>query len=93
MCDCMPEKMPPGFASRVAVSIVVGLGWLLFLVIHLAFYAEGFNIYKNLAIILASILVVAAILAPVWVHWGMKYGPRYAREWERPPRRRPRRRK
>jgi len=85
--------MPPGLASRVAVSIVVGLGWLLFLVIHLAFYAEGFNIYKNLAIILASILVVAAILAPVWVHWGMKYGPRYAREWERPPRRRPKRRK
>jgi len=81
--------MPAGLASRVAVSIVVGVGWLLFLVIFLGFYAEGFNIYQNLAIILASILVVGAILGSMWTYWGIKYGWK----WEQSTRRRSKRRK
>lgn len=64
--------MPPGLAPRVAVSIVVGIGWLIFLIIFLFFYAEGFNIYQNIAIFLVSILVVGAILGPIWAHWGIK---------------------
>jgi len=67
-------EMPPGGAARVAVSIVVGVGWLIFLILFLAFYAEGFSIYKNLAIILASILVMGAILGPMWAYWGIKTG-------------------
>jgi len=86
----MPEKMPPGLASRIAVSIVVGVAWLLFLVIFLFFYAGGFNIYQNLAIVIASILVVFAILGPMWVYWGIKVASKYG-EWGR-PRRRARRR-
>ena len=38
-------EMPPGGAARVAVSIVVGVGWLIFLILFLAFYADGFRIY------------------------------------------------
>lgn len=83
----MPE-MPPGHASRVAVSIIVRVGWLIFLVIFLAFYAEHFSIYKNLAIIVASILVMFAILAPIRAYSRIKYG------WRRnyPSRRRRRQR-
>ena len=65
-------EMPPGGAARVAVSIVVGVGWLIFLILFLAFYADGFSIYQNLAIILASLLVVGAILGPMWAYWGIK---------------------
>ena len=78
----MPEKMPPGLASRIAVSIVVGITWLVFLIIFLAFYADRYSVYQNLAIFLASVLVVAAILGPMWVYWGIKVGPRYAERWE-----------
>ena len=67
-------EMPPGGAARVAVSIVAGVGWLIFLILFLAFYADGFSIYQNLAIILASLLVVGAILGPIWAHWGIKTG-------------------
>lgn len=79
--------MPAGLASRVAVSIVVGVGWLLFLVIFLGFYAEGFNIYQNLAIILASILVVGAILGSMWTYWGIKYGWKWEQSTRRSKRR------
>jgi len=83
--DNMPEKMPPGLASRVAVSIVVGVAWLVFLIIFLAFYANNFNVYQNIAIFLASVLVVGAILGPMWVYWGIKVVPRYAEKWGRGP--------
>jgi membrane protease YdiL (CAAX protease family) len=79
----MTEKMPPGLASRVAVSIIVGISWLVFLVIFFAFYADRFSVYQNLAIFIASVLVVGAIMIPMWVYWGIKVGPRYAERWER----------
>ena len=79
----MPEKMPPGLASRIAVSVVVGVAWLVFLVIFFAFYADRFSVYQNLAIFIVSVLVVGAILGPMWVYWGIKVGPRYAERWER----------
>ena len=79
----MTEKMPPGIASRIAVSIVVGIAWLVFLIIFFAFYADRFSVYQNLAVFLASVLVVGAIMIPMWVYWGIKVGPRYAERWER----------
>jgi hypothetical protein len=66
-------EMPPGIASRVAVSIAVGVGWLIFLVVFLFFYASNFNVYQNLAVFIISILVVGAILGPMWAYWGIKY--------------------
>ncbi|MEW6592172.1 MAG: hypothetical protein AB1305_00565 [Candidatus Hadarchaeota archaeon] len=71
--------MGPGFGWRVAVSAVVGLGWLIFLVWFLFFYAQNFTVYQNLAILVMSILVVGAILAPIWILWGIKT----ARAWEK----------
>lgn len=78
----MSEKMPPGLAPRVAVSAVVFFGWLIFLVLFLAFCAGSFTIFQNLAIILVSILVGIAILAPMWITWGMKYGKQMEKEWK-----------
>jgi len=57
---------------RAAVSAVVGIGWLIFMIIHLFFWAKYYTIYENIAIFLVSVLVVAAILAPIWIIWGIK---------------------
>jgi hypothetical protein len=70
---------PPGLASRITLTIVVGLGWLAFLVIFLWFYGWELGISKSLAILILSILVVCLILIPVWVHWGLTT----AQAWER----------
>ncbi len=75
------RKKPPGGAAKVAVSIVMGVGWLIFLILFLAFYAEGFSIWENLAIVLASILVKGAIRGPMWAYWGLKIG----RAQKKPP--------
>ncbi len=70
-----------GFAWRVSLSIIVGCGWFIFLIIWLLFYAGGFNIYQNIAIFLVSILIVGAILGSSWASWGLKYGYKYHDEW------------
>ncbi|MDI6642885.1 MAG: hypothetical protein QMD95_02405 [Candidatus Hodarchaeaceae archaeon] len=82
-CEDWKGEMPPGSASRTAASIVVGIGWLIFLVLFLWFYAEGLGIYKSLAIFVLSILVVGVILALMWVSWGIKT----ARVWKKKVRR------
>ena len=64
----------PGFTWRVSLSIIVFFGWLVFLIIWLFFYAVDFTIYQNIAIVLASILVVMGTLGASWASWGLKYG-------------------
>ena len=73
MTEKWPEgQMPPGGAWRAAVSAVVGIGWLIFMIIYLFFWAKHYTIYENIAIFLVSVLVMAAILAPIWIMWGIK---------------------
>ena len=54
----------PGFAWRVSLSIIAGLGWLGFVILWLFFYASGFSIFQNLAIVLVSVLLLGAVLGP-----------------------------
>jgi len=68
----MTEKKSPSLASRVVVSILLVVGWLVFLVIFLAFHVPGFGT-QNLAIILASLLVVVAILSAMWAQLGIMW--------------------
>jgi hypothetical protein len=73
----------PGFGWRVGISILVGCGWLIFLIVWLSFYATDLSIYQNIAIFITSILVVGAILGSSWVSWGVKYGYKYGRDWDK----------
>jgi len=70
----------PGFGWRVSLSILVGVGWLIFLVLWLFFYAELFSWEKNIAIFLLSILLVGAILGIPWTIWGVRFRTRQENE-------------
>ncbi|UCD92909.1 MAG: hypothetical protein JSV43_03040 [Methanobacteriota archaeon] len=59
----MRRKSP---AWRVPLSTAVGIGWLVFVIIWLFFYAGGFHIYQNIAIVLLSLLVSGLILGTAW---------------------------
>ncbi|TET91986.1 MAG: hypothetical protein E3J35_00545 [Methanomassiliicoccales archaeon] len=60
----LPGRKSPGW--RVPLSTSVGIGWLIFVIIWLFFYAGDYNGYQNLGIVLLSILVVALILGTAW---------------------------
>ncbi len=61
---------------EAAVSMVAGVGWLIFLIIWLYFYASNYNGYQNLAIFIVSILVWGAISSIAWLF-------RWMRAWRR----------
>jgi hypothetical protein len=63
----------PGLNWRSALSIITGVGWLIFLVIWLIIYASNYNLYQNVAIFLLSILSIALINGLAWSPWGMKH--------------------
>jgi len=91
--ECYEGEMPPGLASRVAVSIAVIFGWLIFLVVWLFFYAGSFTLLENLGIVIVAFLVGIAVLAMAWVSWGMKYGKKMKHWKEHSESKHPRRRK
>ena len=70
----------PGFAWRVSLSILVGVGWLVFLILWVTFYASRFTIMENIALILVSILIMGAILGASWASWGIQYGQRFGKQ-------------
>lgn len=49
------------------LNTVAGLGWLVFLIIWLYFYADDYSGYQNLAIIITSLLVLGAVTGSTWV--------------------------
>ena len=44
---CGEMMVTKGFGWRVSLSILMGVGWLVFLIIWLFFYAGGYNIYQR----------------------------------------------
>ncbi len=71
------QETPPGLASRVAVSVIVFFGLMIFAIIYAAFLAQSFDLFQKVAIIIVAILVAVAILGAMWASWGIKYG----RKW------------
>jgi len=68
---------------RVSLSIVMGVGWLIFLIIWLAFYAGNYSFYRNLSFILISILVLVVVIGGSWAVWGFRHIPVKGKEMMR----------
>ena len=67
----------PGWHWRISLSIIMGVGWLVFLILWLFFYAENFSVYQNIAIFIVSLLVVGGVLGAAWAPWGMRHSRKY----------------
>ncbi|MFW6193917.1 MAG: hypothetical protein ACOC5L_00160 [Halobacteriota archaeon] len=57
---------------RVTISVVSGIGWLVFLIAWAFTYASDYDIYQNIAIFLISLLILGGINAVTWIPWGMR---------------------
>lgn len=57
--------------GKVIGTILVGVVWFAFIVLYLAFFAEGFNLWQKAAIFLASGAIATGIVAVLWVKWAL----------------------
>jgi len=58
--------------SRIIGTLLIGIGWLVFIVLYLAFFAGGFDFWQKLAIFIASGAIVIGIVSIMWIRWAVK---------------------
>jgi len=71
--NASPGK-PEGMGWRISVSIVSFFGFIIAVILWLFFYAGGFNVYQNIAIVVVISLAFIAVMGATWASWGMKQG-------------------
>jgi hypothetical protein len=65
---------------KPSLSIVGGVGWLIFIILWFAFYASNYSWEKNIAIMLSSILIIFLLLGGMWAIWSLRMIPKQG--WE-----------
>jgi hypothetical protein len=54
------------FGWRGIASGIIWIGWVIWLLVWLFFYAGNYNFYQNLAIFIVSILAAGGISGVIW---------------------------
>jgi hypothetical protein len=55
--------------SRIAGTILVSVFWFAFVVLYLAFFSGGLDLWQKAAIFLASGAIAMGLVAVFWVRW------------------------
>jgi hypothetical protein len=58
---------------RTTLTILLGTGWLVFILVYAAFWSGDFSLFQNIVIFFASIIIVMGGLAAIWASWGMRF--------------------
>jgi peptidoglycan/LPS O-acetylase OafA/YrhL len=76
--ECEIDEKELGW--KPSFSIAVGVGWLIFIIVWLAFYASNYAWEKSFAIILISILALFLLLGGTWCMFGIRRIPAKEKE-------------
>lgn len=76
----MVDKTFEHAGLKAGFSGAVAIGWLVSLILFLAFFSEGFRTNEKFAIIILSILIIAVLLGGLWLFWSVQMMS--AKEWE-----------
>jgi MFS family permease len=73
------EKLEHGML-KAGFSGAVAIGWLVFVILFLAFFSEGYRTNEKFALLLLSILIIVLLLGGLWLYWSMKMMSK--KDWE-----------
>lgn len=65
---------------KAGFSGAVSIGWLVFLILFLAFYSGRFQTHEKFAIILLSIFIITVLLSGLWAFWSLRMMSK--KDWE-----------
>jgi len=63
------QEYPKG---RIAVSIIAGIGWLIFALIYTLLWWNNFDLIQSIIILIITFLIVGALIGVMWVLSGSK---------------------
>jgi len=76
----MMEKTFEHGVLKAGFSGAVAIGWLVFLILFLAFYSEGYQLHQKIAITLLSVLIMVVLLGGLWAYWSLSMMSK--KDWE-----------
>ena len=67
---------------RTVFTVVVGLGWLVWLLLWWAFWSPDMEVARKFAVAIVSAMVMGGLLAAVWLPYSMRWAPEEERrQW------------
>lgn len=76
----MVEKEFKHGPLKAGFSGAAGIGWLIFVILFLAFYSKGYKTNEIIALILMSLLIIAILLGGLWAFWSLQMMSK--KDWE-----------
>jgi hypothetical protein len=68
-----PKATGRGFRARVYASILLGIGWIIFVLLYAGFWSGAFNLFQNIVIFFVSLVVMVGILTVMWASYGLQF--------------------
>lgn len=56
----------------VLVSILGPVGWLVFTLLYVGFWAGGLTLFQDVIVVLVSLLLLAGTMGAAWIVWGSR---------------------
>ncbi len=66
------SEMSPRLWLPITITIIIGIGWVIFILVHTAFWSGDFSLFQNIVIALVSFLLAGGLVAIMWVVWGVR---------------------
>ncbi len=61
----------------IALSILGVVAWLVFILLYALFWSKGYDLFQNIVVTIASLLIVGLLIGLMWVVWGLRVGRRW----------------
>jgi hypothetical protein len=68
-----PKEVMGHWRTKSIVAFIIGAAWLIFLLVWLLVYADGFSIYQNIAVLIVSLIILGGINGVLWNRWSDMY--------------------
>ena len=53
----------------IVVTLVAGICWAIFMLLHVLFWSPNFDLFQNIVIIFLSVVVAGCVMGLIWVFW------------------------
>lgn len=65
----MSEQKYEGPMGPVIGSILFVVGWLAFILLYALYWSKGFDLFQNIIVTIASLLIMSLLIGAMWLIW------------------------
>jgi len=58
----------------IVITIIAGIGWVIFMLLHVVYWSPDFTFFQNIVIALLSLVLVGGFIGLMWVVWAFRSG-------------------